>query len=478
MGCPEYTGKRVWEANQPIIDLLKSAALCCTRKRLEHSYPHCWRCHNPVIFRATEQWFISMETPMPGGKSKEDTFAPARSKKSSSEVGSGVGRRAALEHDRDAPGLVHLAAAGVGRAHRGVSLRSCGKPLNDHAVNRKVVELFSALAPTRGLHPSPTRFFLRERSARTAGHADSKRKPTSSTCGWNPARAIWRSSMMSRSYPWPSDLYLEGGDQYRGWFQSSLLCAMGTHGTPPYKGVVTPGWTLDEKGQAMSKSRGNDVDPVDIAGSPGRRNRAALGLRRSISRRRGRLRTLMLRIAENYRKIRKTFLHPGQSLRFRSADDAVPFRKHGSARPVHAAPDLRFRLRRAQTGTRSSLSTRFITAESFLHRRPERVLLRCAQRPALHLRAKVAARRSAQTAIWRIGEALVRLLAPIMSFTSEEVWIICRRLWDATKACIWRCFLRQRTFWAIASHATKRGQRRTGEDWTTLRRARRGSQGA
>ena len=66
-------------------------------------------------------------------------------------------------------------------------------------------------------------------------------------------------------YPWPSDLYLEGGDQYRGWFQSSLLCAMGTHQTPPYKGVVTPGWTLDEKGQAMSKSRGNDVDPVDIS---------------------------------------------------------------------------------------------------------------------------------------------------------------------------------------------------------------------
>src|SRR5260370_41507734 len=71
------------------------------------------------------------------------------------------------------------------------------------------------------------------------------------------------------SYRWPSDLYLEGGDQYRGWFQSSLLCAMGAHGTPPYKGVVTPGWTLDEKGQAISESRGNDLHPADIAGRLG-----------------------------------------------------------------------------------------------------------------------------------------------------------------------------------------------------------------
>ena len=66
-------------------------------------------------------------------------------------------------------------------------------------------------------------------------------------------------------YPWPSDLYLEGGDQYRGWFMSSLLCSIGVKGTSPYKGVATPGWTLDEQGRAMSKSRGNDVDPADIA---------------------------------------------------------------------------------------------------------------------------------------------------------------------------------------------------------------------
>ena len=105
------------------------------------------------------------------------------------------------------------------------------------------------------------------------------------------------------SYPWPSDLYLEGGDQYRGWFQSSLLCAMGTHATPPYKGVVTPGWTLDEKGQAMSKSRGNDVDPVDIAdrfgGEVVRLWVASVDFREDVVG----SEQLMQRVAENYRKI-------------------------------------------------------------------------------------------------------------------------------------------------------------------------------
>ena len=123
-GLPEYNGKRVWEANQPIIDLLKSRGALLHTEKTEHSYPHCWRCHNPVIFRATEQWFISMETPMPGGKSKDDTLAqPNAGRDQACEMGSGMGRRAALEHDRYASGLVHFAAAGVGRSHRGVSLR-------------------------------------------------------------------------------------------------------------------------------------------------------------------------------------------------------------------------------------------------------------------------------------------------------------------------------------------------------------------
>ena len=142
------------------------------------------------------------------------------------------------------------------------------------------------------------------------------------------------------TYPWPSDLYLEGGDQYRGWFQSSLLCGMGTRGTPPYKEVVTPGWTLDEKGQAMSKSRGNDVDPVDISDRLGaevvRLWVASVDFREDVVG----SEKLMLRIAENYRKIRNTFRYVlGNLGDFNPETDAVPFEKHGRAGSVHAAAD-------------------------------------------------------------------------------------------------------------------------------------------
>ena len=116
-----------------------------------------------------------------------------------------------------------------------------------------------------GSRRSPTRFFRQGTKCPHCGGAKFE-KETDIFDVWLESGASYLALIADEpDYPWPSDLYLEGGDQYRGWFQSSLLCAMGTHGTPPYKGVVTPGWTLDEKGQAMSKSRGNDVDPVDIS---------------------------------------------------------------------------------------------------------------------------------------------------------------------------------------------------------------------
>ncbi len=160
-------------------------------------------------------------------------------------------------------------------------------------------------------------------------------------CGSNPVPAIWRWLHAEPEYPWPSDLYLEGGDQYRGWFQSSLLCAMGTHATPPYKGVVTPGWTLDEKGQAMSKSRGNDVDPVDIASRLGgeivRFWTASVDFREDVVG----SEALMQRVGENYKKIRNTFRYILSNLY-----DFDPVERRGSVRPdgrtrsVHAARNV------------------------------------------------------------------------------------------------------------------------------------------
>jgi len=127
--------------------------------------------------------------------------------------------------------------------------------------------------------------------------------------------------------PFPADLYLEGGDQHRGWFHSSLLCAMGTRGTPPYRMVATNGWTLDEQGSAMSKSRGNDVDPVDIANRLGREVVRLWCCVSGLPRGCCRLRTAnAARVAENYRKLRNTFRYVlGNLYGFDPQRDAVPF---------------------------------------------------------------------------------------------------------------------------------------------------------
>jgi isoleucyl-tRNA synthetase len=423
-GLPEYTGKRVWDANQPIIDLVRSRGALLHTEKTEHSYPHCWRCHNPVIFRATEQWFISMETPMPGGAGKNDTLRTrtlAEIKKVKWDPAWGEERLSNMIQTRPDWCISRQRVWGVPIA---VFLcEKCGKPLNDKAVNRKVVELFAKSGADAWFTPESDSILPAGTKCPHCGGTEFE-KETDIFDVWLESGASYLALVADEpDYPWPSDLYLEGGDQYRGWFQSSLLCAMGTHGTPPYKGVVTPGWTLDEKGQAMSKSRGNDVDPVDISSRLGgevvRLWVSSVDFREDVV---GSER-LMQTAAENYRKIRNTFRYIlGNLDGFNPDTDAIPFDQMESL-DQHM---LR------QTCSLSSDVKNWYDEFTF-HKIYQRINNFCIVdlsafyfdilKDRLYTSApKSVARRSAQTAIWRIGEALVRLLAPIMSFTCEEVW--------------------------------------------------------
>ncbi len=435
-GLPEYTGKRVWEANQPIVDLLRSRGALLHTEKTEHSYPHCWRCHNPVIFRATEQWFISMETPMPGGRSKEDTLRTRtleEIKKVKWDPAWGEERLSNMIQTRPDWCISRQRVWGVPIA---VFLcEGCGKPLNDHAVNRKVVELFARAGADAWFAPESDTILPAGTKCPHCGSTKFE-KETDIFDVWLESGASYLALVADEpDYPWPSDLYLEGGDQYRGWFQSSLLCAMGTHGTPPYKGVVTPGWTLDEKGQAMSKSRGNDVDPVDIASRLGgeivRLWVASVDFREDVVG----SEALMLRVAENYRKIRNTFRYIlGNLYDFDPQTDAVRFEE---------MEDLDQYMLRQTCGFANDVRSAY--EEFAFHKIYHRVNHFCivdlsafyfdVLKDRLYISApKSQGRRSAQTAIWRIGEALVRVLAPIMSFTCEEIWTYLPKVTDRTES--------------------------------------------
>jgi isoleucyl-tRNA synthetase len=471
-GLPEYNGQYVFKANQPIIDLLKSRGALLHAEKTEHSYPHCWRCHNPVIFRATEQWFISMETPMPGGKSKDDTLRTRtleEIKHVKWDPAWGEERLSNMIATRPDWCISRQRVWGVPIA---VFLcENCGKPLNDHAVNHKVVELFARSgadawftsesdtilpAGTKCPHCSSTKF----------------EKETDIFDVWLESGASYLALIADEpTYPWPSDLYLEGGDQYRGWFQSSLFCAMGTHATPPYKGVVTPGWTLDEKGQAMSKSRGNDVDPVDIADRLGgeivRLWVASVDFREDVV---GSER-LMLTVAENYRKIRNTFRYIlGNLGDFDPQADAVPFESMDALDQYMLRQTFSF----AADVTKSYDDFAF---HKIYHRLNHFCIVDLSAfyfdvlKDRLYISApKSPGRRSAQTAIWYIGEALVRLLAPVMTFTSEEVWNYLPKAAGRQESVHLALFPPVAEILGDAKNAV--GEEKTAEDWTTLRSVR------
>jgi isoleucyl-tRNA synthetase len=427
-GLPEYDGQYVFKANPIIIELLRKRGALLHTDKVEHSYPHCWRCHNPVIFRATEQWFISMETPMPGGSGKSDTLRTRtlrEIKKVKWDPSWGEERLSNMIETRPDWCISRQRVWGVPIA---VFLcESCGKPLNDKEINKKVVELF-AQSGADAWFTSESDSILKPGFKCPCGGTKFE-KETDIFDVWLESGASYLALISEEKtgdepdYPWPSDLYLEGGDQYRGWFQSSLLCAMGTRGTPPYKGVVTPGWTLDEKGQAMSKSRGNDVDPVDIASRLGgevvRLWTASVDFREDVVG----SEALMQRVGENYKKIRNTFRYIlGNLDGFDPAKDSVPFEQLESID--------QYMLRQTWS---LWLDLRQWYDEFAFHKIYHHINHFCivdlsafyfdVLKDRLYTKApKSSARRAAQTSIWRVGETLARLLAPILTFTSEEVW--------------------------------------------------------
>ena len=419
-GLPEYDGLQVFKANQPIIELLRSCGALLHEEKVEHSYPHCWRCHNPVIFRATEQWFISMETPMLGGGTFR-TRALAEIKKVKWDPTWGEERISNMVETRPDWTISRQRVWGVPIAI--FVCTGCNKALNDRQVNRRVVDLFARSGADAWYTTEADRL------------ADGAKCPS---CGGTSFQKeadildVWFESGCSYlvesanepNQPWPSDLYLEGGDQYRGWFMSSLLCSLGAQGSAPYRMVATPGWTLDEQGRAMSKSRGNDVDPVDIANRLGaevvRLWVASVDFREDVVG----SEKLMQRIAEAYRDIRnKLFRYVLSNLDgFGPQRDAVPFDK------LEAVDQYILR----KTWALSADVVRWYEEFAFhkiYHAVNHFVVVDLSAfyvdivKDRLYTFGKKSpGRRAAQTALWRIGEALVRLLAPIMSFTCDEVW--------------------------------------------------------
>ena len=431
---PPFEGKKVWEANPIIIAMLEERRALLASAALEHSYPHCWRCHNPVIFRATEQWFIGLETPVQRADGSETTFRQLTVEEIDKVVWDpawGKERITNMIATRPDWCISRQRIWGVPIA---VFLcEDCNKPILDPALNRTIIDLFEREG-AEAWHTTETSALLP--SGVTCAHCGGSqfRKETDILDVWFDSGTSWFAVCESDSdlkAPYKSFhsesgtrcLYLEGGDQHRGWFHSSLLTSVALRGRAPYSHVATAGWTLDEQGRAMSKSLGNGVDPVDIANRMGgeivRLWVASVDFREDMAA----SENLMQRCAELYRKIRNTFRFLlGNLSGFDPARDRVP--------EQHLLPLDRYMLARTRDLTEKILGW----YEAFEFHRVYQAVNEFAivdlsafyldvLKDRMYTFAPTNhARRSAQTVLWQITEALVRLVAPILSFTADEVW--------------------------------------------------------
>ncbi|HDO31100.1 MAG TPA: isoleucine--tRNA ligase, partial [Desulfobacteraceae bacterium] len=410
-----YEGCRVPEVNREINDDLRAAGFLVHEEAIDHSYPHCWRCKKPVIYRATEQWFISMQENGLRDKAlaaiKEVSWTPAWGRQRISGM---VAARPDWCLSRQRSWGVPLTVLTCAR---------CGGILKDRAVCRRIEELFEKEGADAWFRYEPAQFVPPGTTCSACGSTEFNKE--------GDILDVWFDSGVSHAavcearpeLESPADLYLEGSDQHRGWFQSSLLTSVGTRGRAPFKGVLTHGYVVDGQGKKMSKSVGNVVAPKEVIDKYGaeilRLWVASEDYRDDVK-----VSDEILRhVADAYRKMRNTIRFMLSNLYdFDPAADSVA---------IESMDELdRWALGRfaelTRTVVKAYMDYEFHAVYHALHNfcgTAMSSLYLDVLKDRLYVSLPDApGRRAAQTVIYRILDGLLRLITPILSFTAAEAW--------------------------------------------------------
>lgn len=406
-----FAGMYYAKSNDAIIKWLEDNNYLLHKEVINHSYPHCWRCKNPIIFRATNQWFASVD------KFRKETLNEIKNVKWIPSWG----------EDRIASMVKERTDWCISRQRTwGVPIpifycKECGKEyITDESIE-KIKKIFREKGSNAWF--DLTEKELMPENAKCRCGCKEFTKETDIMDVWFDSGSTHQGVLVERGLPYPADLYLEGADQYRGWFQSSILTAVATNGKSPYKQVLTHGWTVDGQGRKMSKSLGNGISPQEVIKEYGADILRLWVLSSDYQTDVSLSKDILKQISENYRKIRNTARYIlGNTSDFDPDKDMI---EYSEMEEIDKWALLRLN-KLVKRCTESYEAYDFHDAcqaiNGFCVVDMSNFYLDIIKDRLYTCKKESKERKSAQTAMYIILDAMVKLLAPITSYTAEEIW--------------------------------------------------------
>ncbi len=422
-----FGGQRVFDANPHVEEALAARGRLWHRETLVHQYPHCWRCHNPVIFLATSQWFVRMDgDPVilcEDGQSRTLREAARYAIDNQVRWIPGWGRDRIYNMVSNRPDWCISRQRVWGVPIPAVSCTACGEAVITPELVQRAAALFEQYSADAWYERPIEEFLPQGFSCPSCGGKAFERETDILDVWFDSGSSHEAVLPRYADLTWPSDMYLEGSDQHRGWFQSSLLVALSTRGRPPFREVLTHGFLIDLEGRKMSKSRGNAIVPQEVIKESGAEIIRLWVAMTEFTEELRVSKEILTRVVDVYRKLRNTCrILVANLYDFDPAADMVPYEhldvvdRYALARYAEAAE----RMRRAYDAYDFSAVAQSLNALTTVHL--SAFYVDVTKDRMYTLAAKSPERRSTQTAMYRICDGLARLLAPILPVTADDLW--------------------------------------------------------